>query len=142
MFQDRVNRALEAEEKIIMGKELSIAKRQVRLSQNSFQQLMSHNDPFALNYDGESRDSSSNETSPSPIVSSKPLPPQSVPYSEGFVLELQQELVQARLREAECTSSLSELQVCFWHQEKLPLRTFLYSINRLRLVFLTWAKAI
>lgn len=34
LFQDRVNRALEAEEKIIMGKELSIAKRQASMQKS------------------------------------------------------------------------------------------------------------
>lgn len=119
LIQDRVNRALEAEEKIIMGKELSIAKRQVKLSQSSLNNLVQQDNPFALSQDGDFGKSpipSSNESTPSATTTeskTKPVPPQSalsVPYSEDFVLELQQELVQARLREAECSSTLTDLQ--------------------------------
>nr|XP_039252966.1 EVI5-like protein isoform X1 [Styela clava] len=117
LIQDRVNRALEAEEKIIMGKELSIAKRQVKLSQSSLNNLAQQDNPFALSHDGDfgkppvsSTESTPSTTSTEPKTKPAPQSALSVPYSEDFVLELQQELIQARLREAECSSTLTDLQ--------------------------------
>nr|CAB3243940.1 EVI5-like protein [Phallusia mammillata] len=85
LIQDRVNRALEAEEKIIMGKELSIAKRQAKLSQTGSLNSAAFEDDVPGN-------DSANQ------------------FSETFVLHLQQDLVQAKLREAEASSTMSELQ--------------------------------
>ncbi|XP_078491284.1 EVI5-like protein [Ciona intestinalis] len=84
LIQDRVNRALEAEEKIIMGKELSIAKRQARLGKKI-------NNPASQ--DEETK------------------PPSSPQHSETFIMHLQQQLVQAKLQEAEAASTIVELQV-------------------------------
>jgi len=78
LIQRSVKHAIEAEEKILLGKELKLAKRHAkRLSGGSADEVLA-----------EDR--------------------KDVKYTEEFVLELQQELVKARLREAEATEHLKE----------------------------------
>ncbi|XP_076817156.1 EVI5-like protein isoform X1 [Clavelina lepadiformis] len=93
LIQDRVNRAVEAEEKIKMGKELSIAKRQAMLNS-------SQNSP-------SSQTEASSTNSNCNCEEKKKGNPQ---YSETFVIHLQQELVQTKLKETESVSRISELQ--------------------------------
>lgn len=92
-----------------MGKELSIAKRQAKLRQNSVSTELDN--PFApgIKFSPTSSEDFQSENFTSSIHQHDCLT--SVPYSDEFVLKLQQELVQARLREAESTSTLSDLQV-------------------------------
>ncbi|CAG5107884.1 Oidioi.mRNA.OKI2018_I69.chr1.g3536.t1.cds [Oikopleura dioica] len=80
LIQRSVKQAIEAEEKILLGKELKLAKRHAkRLSGGSRDEVLAD--------DADRKD---------------------VKYTEEFVLELQQELVKARLREAEATEHLKE----------------------------------
>ena len=73
-----MKQAIEAEEKILLGKELKLAKKHVKRLSGSGSDIV---------------------TDESDTV---------VRYTEEFVLELQQELVKARLREAEATVQLKE----------------------------------
>lgn len=80
LIQKSVKQAIEAEEKLLLGKELKLAKKHVkRLSGGS----VTESDTYQ-NGQPAGR------------------------YTEEFVLELQQELVKARLREAEATVQLNE----------------------------------
>uniref|UniRef100_H2YPD0 Rab-GAP TBC domain-containing protein n=1 Tax=Ciona savignyi TaxID=51511 RepID=H2YPD0_CIOSA len=105
LIQDRVNRALEAEEKIIMGKELSIAKRQLGMQNShppgqlfiSFVWILMD----FMFYVGESQSTSYFICL---IFQYEPL------YSEAFVMQLQQQLVHTKLQEAEATSTIVDLQ--------------------------------
>merc|ERR1711990_487186 len=79
LIQKSVKQAIEAEEKLLLGKELKLAKKHVkRLSGGP----VTESDTYQNG------------------ASSR--------YTEEFVLELQQELVKARLREAEATVQLNE----------------------------------
>lgn len=99
LAKSKVEQALGQEEKMIIKRELGMVKKQARSRQSgSSLKSMGIDDKIDAGGDKNNESNSGSNSIQNPL------------YSDEFVLQLQQELVAARLREAESDNQLSELK--------------------------------